>query len=133
MTVLVFSVYPSILSTCLFLSLPIAISIHLSVYPSPYPSDCLPTYKSIHNTHFYVLHSCRIFYPKIVYSSQDERLDGKPAFGIVSWSLQYKRQAGELISDPNLTTRARLLSFNRTQSMVVTGLFTGHNTLRRRI
>ena len=41
-----------------------------------------------------------------------------------------QRQAGELISDPNLATRARLLSFNRAQSMVVIGLLTGHNTLR---
>jgi len=41
------------------------------------------------------------------------------------------RQAQELISGPNLATRTRLLSFSRTQSMVVIGLLTGHNTLRR--
>jgi hypothetical protein len=40
-------------------------------------------------------------------------------------------QARELISGPNLATRARLLSFNRTQSRVVNGPLTGHNTLRR--
>jgi hypothetical protein len=34
---------------------------------------------------------------------------------------------------PKLATRARLLSFNRTQSMVVTGLLTGRNTLRRHV
>jgi len=44
-----------------------------------------------------------------------------------------QRQAGEMISDPNLTTRARLLSFNRAQAMVVIGLLAGHNTLRRHL
>jgi hypothetical protein len=43
------------------------------------------------------------------------------------------RQAGELISDSNLATGARLLSFNRTQSRVVVGLLTEHNTLRRHL
>jgi Fe2+ transport system protein FeoA len=38
-----------------------------------------------------------------------------------------------LISDPKLATRAQLLSFNRTQSRVVIGLLTGHNTLRRHL
>jgi hypothetical protein len=42
-----------------------------------------------------------------------------------------QRQARESISGPNLATGARLLSFNRTQSRVVIGLLTGHNTLRR--
>ena len=40
------------------------------------------------------------------------------------------RQAQELISGPNLATGARLLTFNRTQSRVVIGLLTGHNSLR---
>jgi len=44
-----------------------------------------------------------------------------------------QRQARELISGPNLATGARLLSFNRTQSRVVIGLLTGHNTLRRHL
>jgi hypothetical protein len=44
-----------------------------------------------------------------------------------------QRQARELISGPNLATGARLLSFNRTQSRVVIGLRTGHNTLRRHL
>ena len=42
-----------------------------------------------------------------------------------------QRQAGELISGPSLGAKAKFLSFNRTQSRVVTGLLTGHNTLRR--
>jgi hypothetical protein len=41
--------------------------------------------------------------------------------------------ARELISGPDLGTRAKLLSFNRFQSRIVTGLLTGHNTLRRHL
>jgi hypothetical protein len=44
-----------------------------------------------------------------------------------------QRQARELISGPNLAIGARLLSFNRTHSRVVTGLLTGHNTFRRHL
>jgi len=44
-----------------------------------------------------------------------------------------QRQAKELMSGPNLATRARLLSFNRTQARVVIGLLTGHSTLRRHL
>jgi hypothetical protein len=44
-----------------------------------------------------------------------------------------QRQARELISGPDLAMGARLLSFNRTQTGVVTGLLTGHNTLRRHL
>jgi len=43
------------------------------------------------------------------------------------------RQAQELISGPCLGAKARVLSFNRTQSRAVTGLLTGHNTLRRHL
>jgi len=43
------------------------------------------------------------------------------------------RQAGELICGPDLATRARLLSFNRTHCRFVVGLLTGHNTLRRHL
>ena len=43
------------------------------------------------------------------------------------------RQAWELISGPCLGVKARFLSFNRIQSRVVTGLLTGHNTLRRHL
>ena len=42
-------------------------------------------------------------------------------------------QARELISGPCLSAKSRFLSFNRTQSRAVTGLFTGHNTLRRHL
>ena len=41
-----------------------------------------------------------------------------------------QRQARKLISGLISATKARLLSFNRTQSRVVTGLLTEHNTLR---
>jgi hypothetical protein len=44
-----------------------------------------------------------------------------------------QRQAPELISGPDLATGARLLSFSRTQSRVVIGLLTRHNTLRRHL
>jgi hypothetical protein len=39
-------------------------------------------------------------------------------------------QARGLILSPSLTTKTRLLSFNGTQSGVVTGLLTGHDILR---
>jgi len=44
-----------------------------------------------------------------------------------------QRQAQELILGPCLGVKARFLSFNRTQSRAVTGLLTGHNTLRRHL
>jgi len=44
-----------------------------------------------------------------------------------------QRQAWELICGPVLSTRALLLSFNRTQSRVAIVLLTGHNTLRRHL
>jgi hypothetical protein len=44
-----------------------------------------------------------------------------------------QRQARELISGPCLCAKTRFLSFNRSQSRVVTGLLTGHNTLRRHL
>jgi hypothetical protein len=43
------------------------------------------------------------------------------------------RQAQEFISGPDLDTKAKLMSFNRTQSRVVVSLLTGHNTLRRHL
>jgi len=48
-------------------------------------------------------------------------------------SCSTQRQARELISGPSPTTKALLLSFNMTQSRVVTGLHTGHITLRRHL
>jgi len=44
-----------------------------------------------------------------------------------------QRQAHEFISEPSLGTRAKFMTFNRTQSRAVTGLTTGHNTLRRHL
>jgi hypothetical protein len=44
-----------------------------------------------------------------------------------------QRQAREFISGPNLGTRAKFMTFNRIQSRVVTGLLTGHYTLRRHL
>jgi hypothetical protein len=42
-----------------------------------------------------------------------------------------QRQARELIMGPCLGAKSWFLSFNMTQSKAVTGLLTGHNTLRR--
>ena len=39
----------------------------------------------------------------------------------------------KLISVPSPAIKTQLLPFNKTQSKVVTGLFTGHNTLRRHL
>jgi predicted Zn-ribbon and HTH transcriptional regulator len=44
-----------------------------------------------------------------------------------------QRQTRKLVSGPGPATKAWLLFFNRTQSRVVTGLLTGHNTLRRHL
>jgi hypothetical protein len=44
-----------------------------------------------------------------------------------------QRQARKLISGRTPTAKARLLARNRTQSRVVTGLLTCHNTLRRHL
>jgi hypothetical protein len=41
-----------------------------------------------------------------------------------------QRLARELILGPSPGAKNRLLSFNRTQSRIVIGLLTGHNTLR---
>ena len=48
-------------------------------------------------------------------------------------SWWYQRQARELISGPSLDSRAKFMTFNRSQSRAVTGLLTGHNTLRRHL
>ena len=42
-----------------------------------------------------------------------------------------QRQVRELILGPSLGAKAKFLSSNRIQSRAVTGLLTGHNTLRR--
>jgi hypothetical protein len=54
---------------------------------------------------------------------------------LVTWRgpCSTQKQAQELISGPDLATRAQLLSFNTTQSRVVIGLLTGQNTLRQHL
>jgi len=47
--------------------------------------------------------------------------------------LGTQRQAQELILGPSLSADTSLLSFQRTQSKVMIGLLTGHNTLRRHL
>jgi len=65
---------------------------------------------------------------------KDQTLVGLPALGIWWRGLgDTQRQVRELISEPCLCAKARFLSFNRTQSRVVTGLLTGHNTLKRHL
>ena len=50
------------------------------------------------------------------------------------WGLiSTQSQAQKLISGPSPTAKTRLLSLNSTQSRVATGMFTGHNTLRRHL
>jgi hypothetical protein len=44
-----------------------------------------------------------------------------------------QRQAREFISGPRLGTRAKFMTLSRVQSRAVTGLLTGHNTLRRHL
>jgi hypothetical protein len=44
-----------------------------------------------------------------------------------------QRKARELISGPCLGAKSKFLSINRTHSRAVTGLLTGHNTLRRHL
>ena len=58
-------------------------------------------------------------------------LDAQPARGNVAGLISSRRQAQKLILDPSLTAKTRLLFFNRTQTRVVTGLLTWHNTLRK--
>ena len=72
-----------------------------------------------------------------------ESLDGIYEKGLaIGWStsigydgeaLAIPRQAQELISEPCMGAKTMFLSFNRTQSRAVTGLLTGHNTLRRHL
>jgi len=44
-----------------------------------------------------------------------------------------QRQAREFISGPSLGTRAKFMTLSRIQSRVVTGLLTGHNSLKRHL
>ena len=56
-----------------------------------------------------------------------------PALGNVTRSFSTQRRARKLISGHSPTPKPRLLSFDRTQTRVVRGLPTGHNTLRRHL
>ena len=47
--------------------------------------------------------------------------------------ISTQRQAQKMILGPSPTLNTRFLPFNRTQSRVVTGLLTGHNTLKRHL
>ena len=47
--------------------------------------------------------------------------------------ISTQRQAQKMILGPSPAVKTRLLSFSRTQSRVVTGLLTGHNTLKRHL
>ena len=53
----------------------------------------------------------------------------------VQWRVlgDTQRQTPEFISGPSLGTGAKFMTLNRIQSMVVTGLLAGHNTLRRHL
>ena len=44
-----------------------------------------------------------------------------------------QKQAQDLMLGPCLGAKAKFLSFNRTQSWSVTGILTGHNTLKRHL
>jgi len=65
--------------------------------------------------------------PKYRYSNLTLSPYSNSKYGVLSTP---QKQARKLISDPSPTAKNRLLSFNRTQSRVVTGLHTGHNTSR---
>jgi len=54
---------------------------------------------------------------------------------MVLWHIlnSTQRQAQEFVSSPSPAAKSKLLSFDRTQSRVVTGLLTGCNTLRRHL
>jgi hypothetical protein len=54
---------------------------------------------------------------------------------VILWQFlsSTQREAEELILGPRSAAKTRLLSFNRMQHRVVTGLLTGHDTLRRHL
>jgi hypothetical protein len=75
-------------------------------------------------------------------SRQWESLHETYKTGLVSWlGTQHwekwqglgdaQKQAPEQISGPTLVTKAKSLTFNRTESKALTGRLKGHNTLRR--
>jgi len=60
-------------------------------------------------------------------------LVNQPALGTMARSWRHPKTGSRTNSEPCLGARARFLSFNRTQSRAVTGLLTGHYTLRRHL
>ena len=66
----------------------------------------------------------------VSFNSKMKRWMEKQQLALWHCPCSIQRQARELISGPNLATGARLLSSNRTQTRVVIGLITGHNSLR---
>jgi hypothetical protein len=70
------------------------------------------------------------------HQKKDKLLHGNPAYEYRSIRrdlFSAQKQARKLISGTSPTSKNRPLSFNRTQSRDVTGLLTGHNTLRRHL
>ena len=90
--------------------------------------------KNLHHSNFdYSLHWCEHI---ALASINQTEISCKGQFlgKMVGRSLgDNQRQARELISGPCLCAKARFLFFNRTKSRAVTGLLTGHNTLRRHL
>jgi len=58
---------------------------------------------------------------------------GKQHLALWRDTCNMQRQARELILGLDWATGAQLLSLNRTQTKVVIGLLTGHNTLKRHL
>jgi len=58
---------------------------------------------------------------------------GKQHLTLWRGTCNAQRQAGELIPGLDWATGSRLLSLNRTQTEVVIGLLTGHNSLRKHL
>jgi hypothetical protein len=65
--------------------------------------------------------------------TNDKTLDRQPTCGNVVGYYQHPETGSKLISGPSPTPKTRLLSCNMTQSRVVTGLLTVHNTLRKHL
>ena len=58
---------------------------------------------------------------------------GEPAMGMVARSWWHPKTGSRVNSGTCQGAKDRFLSFNGTQSRAVTGLLTGHNTLRRHL
>jgi len=60
-------------------------------------------------------------------------LDRQPTYGNVVRSYQHPEKGSKLIAGTSPTPKTRFLSRNRTQSRVVTGFLTVHNTLTKHL